>query len=71
MSLIKIKDYPQYVKDDTTNAVLNNDLTALNEYKIKKQLQTNINTINTEMENIKSDISEIKSLLLALTKIKE
>ena len=40
MSLIKVQDYPQYVKDDTTNAVLNNDLTALNEYKIKKHLET-------------------------------
>lgn len=54
--MLKIKDHPDLVKDMDSKAVLNTNYAALLEYRKKQQMQE-------EIQNLKSDVSEIKSLL--------
>lgn len=54
--LVKIKDHPDLVKDMESKAVLNSNYAALLEYRKKQQMQE-------EIQNLKSDVSEIKDLL--------
>lgn len=55
-NMLKIKDHPDLVKDMDSKAVLNTNYAALLEYRKKQQMQE-------EIQNLKSDVSEIKSLL--------
>ena len=51
-------------------ALINKDVSGLEEYKMKRQLlatqKEEINTLKSEIENIKNDVSEIKDLMLKL-----
>lgn len=61
--MMKIKDHENLVRDEASNAVLNTDLSSLQAYRERraKSLQ-----MVQDVENLKSDVSEIKSLLLQL-----
>jgi hypothetical protein len=68
---LKIENVPGWVKNPTNKAILNSDLSALQEYKLKKQKNLKINTIEVEVDGIKSqvedlknDVNEIKNILL-------
>ena len=61
-------------RDLTSKAILNTDIDALLRYKIQKRKISDINRSRTELtamqvelDNIKSDLGEIKSLLLKIT----
>jgi len=56
------------IRDNESGALLNSDNGALNSYKKRKQKNAEINRIREEMDELKNDVSEIKSLL---TKIAE
>lgn len=56
MSLVKVQDHPDLLKDTNSKAVLNNNYAALLEYK-KKQKMAN------EIDSLKSDVQEIKELM--------
>lgn len=63
----KVKEHKEYVRDVSTNAILNVDRSALdkhnnivNELKKQKMIQEQINTM-------RNDISEIKEMLKALS----
>jgi predicted nuclease with TOPRIM domain len=60
---MKIKDHENLVRDEASNAVLNADLSSLQAYRERraKSLQ-----MVQDVENLKSDVSEIKNLLLQL-----
>lgn len=65
--LVKVKEHKEYVRDVSTNAVLNVDKSALdkhnnimNELKRQRMVQEQIN-------NLRDDISEIKEMLKALS----
>ena len=62
-------------RDRNSKAILNTDMDSLLKYKIQKRKISDINKsrneialIRTEVDNIKSDLSEIKQLLLKITK---
>ena len=62
-------------RDRNSKAILNTDIDSLLKYKIQKRKLSDINksrneivTIREEIDNIKLDISEIKQLLLKITK---
>lgn len=64
---VKVKEHKEYVRDISTNAVLNVDKSALdkhnnimNEMKRQRMVQEQIN-------NLRDDISEIKEMLKALS----
>ena len=53
MKLAKVKDHPHLVKDMESKAVLNTNYGALVEYKRKKQMEEEFNTLKSDMEDIK------------------
>ena len=62
-------------RDRNSKAILNTDMDSLLKYKIQKRKISDINKsrneialIRTEVDSIKSDHSEIKQLLLQITK---
>jgi len=58
-NLYKVKDHPHLVKDMESKAVLNTNYAALLEYKKKKQMEE-------EFNSLKSDVEDIKKMLQAL-----
>jgi len=64
-------------RDRSSKAILNTDMNSLLQYKIQKRKISDINKsrneialIRDEVDSIKSDLSEIKQLLLQITKEK-
>jgi len=62
-------------RDASSKALLNTDVDSLLKYKIQKRKLSDINKsrndialIRDEVDSIKSDLSEIKQLLLKITK---
>jgi hypothetical protein len=65
-------------RDKNSKAILNTDMDSLLKYKIQKRKISDINKsrneialIRGEVDSIKSDLSEIKHLLLKITKERE
>ena len=67
--LVKVDD-STFVRDTTSRALINQDFTARDEYQAKVKMinahKTEINKLNAEMLDMKSEISEIKDLLKQL-----
>ena len=61
----------KYIRDDTSKAILNTDLTALEQYRKKKeqklQEQNIIQNCVTDINILKDDMTEIKNLLIKLS----
>ena len=53
MNLYKVKDHPHLVKDMESKAVLNTNYAALVEYRRKKQMEEEFNSLKTDVEDIK------------------
>jgi hypothetical protein len=56
----KIVDNENLVRDTKTNAVLNTDMTALEKYRARREIERQK---AEEFETLKKDVSEIKQLL--------
>jgi hypothetical protein len=56
MKLYKVQEHANLVKDMDSKAILNTNTAALFEYKKKQEMQKDI-------DSLKSDISEMKQLL--------
>ncbi len=67
--LIKVDDY-NYVRDTSSMALINTDRSAKEEYVLKKRILTKqkeeIDRINTEINDLKVDIKDIKSMLIQI-----
>lgn len=67
--LVKVTD-STFVRDIQSGALINQDYSSRDEYYAKVKLITNqkeeLNTVRSEIDNIKNDVSEIKQLLFAL-----
>jgi hypothetical protein len=59
----KIDNYSQFQKDSESKAILNVDKNALNAYKAQRKNIKKALDVNAEIENLKQDMVEIKSLL--------
>ena len=68
LKLVKVENEPNLKKDVYNGAVLNFDSQGLLAYKNLKKSQQNYNDHVDEINKIKDDISEIKSLLKAVIK---
>jgi len=68
--LVKVKD-SNFVRDTESMALINNDIASKEEYYAKVRLINNqkqeINKVNDELASLKSEIGEIKQLLLQIT----
>lgn len=59
-NLIKVKDHPHLYRDEKTGAIVNCDTIAYNNY-VKRVERKNLE--RQELDDMKRDIEEIKSLL--------
>ena len=66
MIITKVKDAPGLVRDMSNQAVLNTDISALEAYKRKRNKQQEIDEVISDINNMKSDIDQIKSLMQRL-----
>jgi hypothetical protein len=69
-SKLKILENEHLVRDVKTNAVLNTDLSSLEKYRAKREREKKVSSTITELDNMKDEIKEIKSLLYQLLKEK-
>lgn len=72
MKKIKVKDELNLFRDVKTNAIINTDVQAYNNYISAKNLKESevkkIENIENELSSLKSDLNEIKDLLRNLSK---
>lgn len=62
----KIIGNEDLVRDAKSNAILNTDLDALNKYRAKRARDKKINNIADEVDTLRQEMTEIKSLLMQL-----
>lgn len=63
MTISKIKDNPGLIRDMKNQAVLNVDTNALQAYKIKREKQKEVSEAVSDINNMKQDINELKTLM--------
>lgn len=64
--IARVTDHPDLVRDLESKAILAVDQSKYKEYKQKKDLLKNTMRYGEEIENLKRDVSEIKSLLIQM-----
>jgi hypothetical protein len=65
---VKLEGEDRFIKNVHNRALLNTDVAGLKDYKNKKELARQVNDISGEINTMKSEMSEIKSLLQQLVK---
>ncbi len=65
MSIVKT-DVSDFDRDVGNGALINNNVNAFTLYKQRRQQQQDANSLQTQVDNLKTDINEIKSLLMVL-----
>jgi cell shape-determining protein MreC len=63
MNYLPIENEPGFVKDSISNAILNTDMVALNEYKQKKKQMKTIQDLKSEINMLKEELTKIKNHL--------
>jgi hypothetical protein len=63
---VKLENENSFVKSTKNNSLINQDFVGLREYKNKKETASKMIQLSDEINNMKSDVSEIKSLLQQL-----
>ena len=63
---IRLEGEDKFVRNVSNRSLINTDINSLNEYKTKKANALKINTISEEINTLKNEMSEIKSLLQQL-----
>jgi len=70
MENIKVKGHDYLLRDPRTNAIINTNKSEYNQYIIQRNLkeeeQQKIQSLESEVTDIKNDLEEIKSLLRSL-----
>lgn len=70
MSLVKIENEKNLLRDENSKAILSTDMTSLQKYRFSRNLKQKTleeqKNIVEEQNNIKKELSEIKELLSTL-----
>ena len=70
MAIVKVEG-TTFLRDTKTMALINTDVSGLEDYKMKSRLLTNqkteINNIRNEINEVRDDVRIIKELLLQLS----
>jgi len=70
MDYIKVEGHSNLKRDPQTNAIINDNMKEYNEYMKRKQLKSKeidrIQNIEDDLDRIKDDMSELKTLLRIL-----
>jgi hypothetical protein len=67
--LVKLENENRFLKNTMNNSLINTDIAGLKEYKNKKEMANKVNSLSDEINIMKTDISEIKSLLQQLVNL--
>jgi hypothetical protein len=57
--LIRVEDHPSLVRNKHSKALLNTDITALQEYKNKQKLSNQVKDLTEEVAGIKQLLTQI------------
>lgn len=72
MEKIKVENHPNLYRDANTNMIVNSDSLSYNSYINMKRNKENerkrIEKLETDIDQVKNDLSEIKDLLRNLSK---
>jgi len=63
MKYAKVKDNPELIRDMQSKAVLNTNLSALESYKKKREKQQELSSAIADINNMKQDINDLKTLM--------
>jgi hypothetical protein len=63
MKLYKVEEHADLVKDMDTNAVLNTNMAALLEHKKKQQMKKDIDSLKSDVGDMRIMLNKIFSLL--------
>lgn len=69
--LIPVEDRPDLARDPVSKAILSTDLNLLQEHRKKMAMMKSLLNNQTEIEQLRSEITEIKSLLKELISKKD
>ena len=61
MEKLLIENTPGWIKDPSSKAILNTNLSALEERKQNKKKINQINSLEGDLSNVKSELRELKS----------
>lgn len=64
--MITVKDNPSLVRDERSNSILNTNLEELKMFKLERLEQQKVHSLINEVDMLKTDVSEIKSLLFQI-----
>lgn len=68
MERAKIKENPHYVKDFSNGAVLNTNKAVIAKHEIKMSELQKKKQVDDEINNLKTEVSEIKNMLSQILK---
>jgi hypothetical protein len=63
MKYAKVKENPELIRDMDSKAILNTNVSALQAYKKKREKQQEVNAAIDDINNMKNEINEIKTLM--------
>ena len=70
MSVVKIKDRPDLIQDDYSTAILNNNVSALESYRVSREKNIEIQSAVEDINSLKEDMLEIKLMLQQVIEIR-
>jgi cell fate (sporulation/competence/biofilm development) regulator YmcA (YheA/YmcA/DUF963 family) len=63
MKYAKVKENPELIRDMDSKAVLNTNLNALQAYKKKREKQQEIQSAVEDINNLRQEVNDIKTLM--------
>jgi hypothetical protein len=63
MKYAKVKENPELIRDMDSKAVLNTNLTALQAYKRNREKQQEIDSAVEDINNLRQEVNELKTLM--------
>jgi hypothetical protein len=66
MKYAKVKENPELIRDMNSKAVLNTNLTAMQAYKKKREKQQEIQSAVDDINNLRQEVNELKTLMQRL-----
>ena len=66
MKYTKVKNNPHWIRDVDSGLLINTDVEAFNKLKDEHRVNSTVRTLKNDINNIKDEVSELKSILKEL-----
>jgi hypothetical protein len=63
---LKVEEHSFLFRDSKNQAILNTDMSALQAYKQKKRQSAEIDRLSNDINNIKSEMNDLKVICMAI-----